>query len=274
MSDVAQLLESGRSRLGRWAAAALVVCALHAGGALALMSWEEAADDDDPAGALTVEMVPLPAVARVDTPKLAPGPEQQQARLTTEAAKPVVEEAAKDTPPLDSSPARDPEVALPKVQPEEKEKPPEQEEPREAAPQEQTPQQDADIPVSTAPPPVEAQHVAKSAPSPGQSASVARVQASWLKAMSRQIERHSRGRYPMTLKQRGVRGVAVVKLRVDRSGRVVSAEIAKSSGWPVLDEKALASIRSASPLPVPPDEISDPYLENFMEIGFGKEPDH
>jgi periplasmic protein TonB len=273
MSDVVQFLESRRSRLGRWAAAALIVCVLHAGGAaLALMYWQEVEDADDPAGALTVEMAPLPAVVPVDSPDVAHGPEQQQARLTHEAAKPVVEEVTKDIPPVEPSPAPEPEVALPKPRPEEKEQPREKEEPDEPTRRDQTPQQDADVPLTTAPPKVEAQPAPRSAPSPGQSASVARVQASWQKAVVRQLERHSRGRYPAAAERRGVQGVVMVRFRVDRAGHVVSSGIAKSSGSPVLDEEALAILKRASPLPVPPDEISDPFLDNFMPIAFGIKP--
>ena len=74
-----QLLESRRSRIGRWGGAAVIVCALHVGGAaLALMQWQED-DADDAAGALTVEMAPLPSAAPVDTPDLAHGPLTQGA---------------------------------------------------------------------------------------------------------------------------------------------------------------------------------------------------
>jgi protein TonB len=182
----------------------------------------------------------------------------------------VVEEVEEDIPPVPPSPAPEPELALPKPQLEEKETP--KEEARDPVAEKQRPQQDRQA-LATAPPHVDAEPAPRSAPSPGQSASLARVQARWEKAMFRQIERHSRGRYPVALERRGVRGVAVVKFRVDRSGRVVNAEIAKSSGWSVLDEKALANIRRASPLPAPPDEVADPYLEGFMQIGFGMKPD-
>jgi protein TonB len=59
---------------------------------------------------------------------------------------------------------------------------------------------------------------------------------------------------------------------VDRSGQVLSSEIAKSSGSPLLDEEALAVFKRASPLPFPPDEIPDAFLENFMPYGFGMKP--
>ena len=66
MAEVSQLLESRRLRFGRWAAAALIVCGLHVGGAaLAIMHWPADEDDDAAAGALSVEMAPLPAAMPV-----------------------------------------------------------------------------------------------------------------------------------------------------------------------------------------------------------------
>jgi periplasmic protein TonB len=273
MSDVAQLLESRRSRFGRWTAAALVVCALHVGGAgLALLYWEEVEDADDPAGgAPAVEMALLPAAAPVDTPDVAHGAEQQQAKLTTEAAKPVVEDVAKDVPPLDPSPARDAEVVLPKWQPEEKEKPPEQEEPRKTTPQERTPQQDEDIPITTAPQRVEGQKVAKAAPpSPVQSASVARAQHRWMNGLYSRLERFKR--YPGAASRRGIKGVSIVRFTVDRTGQLIASEVLQSSGSPILDEEALATIRRASPFPLPPGAIADEYLANDVPIWFGMKP--
>jgi len=272
MTDVFRLVESRRSRLGRWAVAAVVVCALHAGGAaLAMMLWHEDDESDEAAGPMTVDLAPLPAAVPVDSPILPFGPDQQDEKLTRQAAKPVVEEVEKDIPRVEPSPAPDPEVVLPKPQPEKKETPKE-EEPREAVAENERPQQDKEA-LATAPPRVDAQPAPASVLSPAQSASLARARARWENAMFRQIERYSRGQYSTELERRGVKGVAVLKFRVDRSGRLVSAEIAKSSGWPVLDEKALASIKRAKTLPVPPEQMEDRFLEGFMQLGFGMKPE-
>jgi protein TonB len=270
MTDVPRLLESRRLRLGRWAGAATVVCALHAGGvALALMSWQEE-DLDEAGGALTVEMAPLPAAVPVDSPDWAHGPEQEQAKLTHEAAKPVVEEVEKDIPRVDPSPAPEPEVALPKPQPEEEDKPKEQEEPKEAALQEPTPQQDADIPVETAPPRVEAQPSPGARIAPSQSASVGREQQRWMKGLVERLQRFKR--YPDEANRRGIKGVAVVRFTVDRTGQVVSSEVLQSSGSPILDEEALALVKRASPFPLPPGTVTDEYLANDFPIWFGMKP--
>jgi protein TonB len=266
MSAVSPLLESSHTRLGRWVGAALIAAGLHAGGlALALIHQHEDDAADDAAGALTVELAPLPAVTPVDSPDVAHGPEQQQAKLTPEASKRVVEKVQEDIPPVESSPAPEPEVVLPKPNPEEKEQPKE-EKAEEAAPEERTPQQDADIPVTTAPPRVEAQPAPSIASKQGQSALDSRVRKTWQKGLSRHLERHKR--YPETARRQRLTGSVTVRFILDREGQVTLVEVSESSGSPILDEEALATLKRASPMPVPPTEVTDAYLENFVRIDF------
>jgi protein TonB len=49
-----------------------------------------------------------------------------------------------------------------------------------------------------------------------------------------------------------LQAVIVVEATVDRSGQVVSSRVTRSPGIKSLDQKALASLKSASPLPAPP----------------------
>jgi protein TonB len=117
---------------------------------------------------------------------------------------------------------------------------------------------------------VDAQPAAASAPSPGESASLARLQASWQKALMDKLERNKR--YPAAASRNGVKGVAFVRFKVDRSGHIVSAEIARSSGSSVLDEEALDLLRRASPLPAPPGQLTEPMLDNLLPVWFGRKP--
>ena len=50
--------------------------------------------------------------------------------------------------------------------------------------------------------------------------------------------------------------------------RVTLAEIAESSGSPILDQEALATMKRASPWPAPPSEVPDRYLESSVRIDF------
>jgi protein TonB len=63
-----------------------------------------------------------------------------------------------------------------------------------------------------------------------------------------------------------------VRFTVDRRGQLIASEVLQSSGSPILDEEALATIRRASPFPLPPDAIADEYLANDVPIWFGMKP--
>jgi protein TonB len=265
MTAVAHHLESRRARIGRWVAAGLIVCALHVGGlAVAIMQQHEEESDDAVAGALTVELAPLPAPKPVDTPNVAHGPEQQVAKLTPEASKPVMQKVEEDIPPVDPSPAPQPEVALPKPKPEEKEQP--KEEAKEAAAEKHTPQQDADVPVTTAPLRVEAPLTARAAKSEGQAARIAQAQAAWQTALIRQLNRHKR--VPPGARGRRGQWVVVVAFTLDRTGKVVVSRVTKSSGLPVFDEEALDLLRRVT-FPPAPDKLPGATFEYSLPIKFG-----
>ncbi|MCW6509206.1 cell envelope integrity protein TolA [Lichenifustis flavocetrariae] len=53
----------------------------------------------------------------------------------------------------------------------------------------------------------------------------------------------------------GASGTARIAFSVDRSGRVLSATVAGSSGDGTLDQAAMALVRRASPVPAPPPEL-------------------
>jgi protein TonB len=264
MNSVSQHLESRRARIMRWGAAALVICGLHAGAlALALMQPpEQEQDADDVAGAMTVELAPLPAPAPVDSPDVAHGREiKEYSPPVPEASKKAEKKAEEDIPPIEPSPELEPEIALPKPQPKEKEEIKE-----EAQDVQQQPPREAKDDVTTAPPRVEAPPAPSAAAKSGQSLVAAQIQASWQRAVSKHLNRHKR--YPEAARRQRLHGSATVRFVLDRSGQVVLSEIIKSSGAPVLDEEALATVKRASPVPVPPSDVEDRYLENFVRIDF------
>ncbi len=245
----------------RWAGAAAVVCSLHVGGVmLALMYWPEE-EADDPAGAMTVELAPLPAAARVDTPNFAHGPLAPAVLPRQAASEKVQEEMVEDLPPVPPSRAPEPEIALLKPPPEEK-----TEEPRQAAPEKRRPSEAAEEKVAAAPPRVEAQPAP--AASQGQSAAIARLRARWYRGAFRHLERFKR--YPDAAVRRGQHGTVVVRFRVDRSGNVISSQIVKGSGEPLLDEEVFALLKRSSPFPLPPDQVPESDLVLVGTINFIK----
>ena len=157
MTLLSDLFEPPRAHVLRWAGAAAFVLAAHIGcTALALMHWQEDTSDDAAAGPVIVEMVPAPAVSRVDSPDVAHGPLMEEATLSPQPAKETKEEVEKETPPVDPSPlAPEPEVVLPVARPI-PEKKPEEEPPNEEVPKQQSADQTTAAPLTTAPPRVDA----------------------------------------------------------------------------------------------------------------------
>lgn len=62
--------------------------------------------------------------------------------------------------------------------------------------------------------------------------------------------------------------VATVGFSINRSGIVLDARIIKSSGNSDLDRAALVTIRSASPMPVPPDDLGGEQLHFVLPVNY------
>jgi TonB family protein len=55
---------------------------------------------------------------------------------------------------------------------------------------------------------------------------------------------------------------------INRAGDIVSAKVWKSSGNVVLDKAALAMVRQADPVPLPPASLTDQQLTLRQDIDF------
>ena len=53
----------------------------------------------------------------------------------------------------------------------------------------------------------------------------------------------------------GQEGVVAINFTIDAAGRVLSAGVSRSSGFPALDQAAVDTARRASPLPAPPASL-------------------
>lgn len=74
-------------------------------------------------------------------------------------------------------------------------------------------------------------------------------------------------RYPAAARARREQGVAMVRFGMDRSGRLLSAALVRSSGSAALDKSALETLRRANPLPAIPRDRPAP-LELTVPIEF------
>ncbi len=63
--------------------------------------------------------------------------------------------------------------------------------------------------------------------------------------------------YPRLARERGIQGVVHVRFKLGPSGDVERAEIAKSSGYDILDSASLKTVYRASPMP---------YVNGWMEV--------
>lgn len=66
----------------------------------------------------------------------------------------------------------------------------------------------------------------------------------------------------------GGAGIATVAFKIDRSGKVMSAQVVNSSGNKVLDGEAVALTQRASPVPPPPADVTGAALYLKVPIRF------
>lgn len=75
--------------------------------------------------------------------------------------------------------------------------------------------------------------------------------------------------YPPAAQSRGLEGQALVSLRIARDGSVQALTIRRSSGEPLLDDSALATVRRAAPLPPLPAGLPEAALDVNVPLSFG-----
>jgi TonB family protein len=68
----------------------------------------------------------------------------------------------------------------------------------------------------------------------------------------------------------GKDGQATVAFRIDRTGKLMSSNIASGAGFPALDKAALEMVRNAQPFPPAPPDVADADLKLVAPINFAK----
>ena len=92
------------------------------------------------------------------------------------------------------------------------------------------------------------------------------IQRDYMAQLSVWINRHKR--YPRQAQRRGQEGTVKLRFAMNRSGQLLSSEVLGSSGYPVLDQAALAMLKRAAPLPPIPGELARQRLEVILPIAF------
>ena len=93
-----------------------------------------------------------------------------------------------------------------------------------------------------------------------------RVEPSWQTALVRHLQQYKR--YPGDAQSRGEEGVVQLSFTVDRTGHVLSREIARSSGHRELDNEVMSMIERAQPLPPFPASMPQAKLDLTVPIRF------
>ena len=93
-------------------------------------------------------------------------------------------------------------------------------------------------------------------PGGGVSAGFGRGGIDWRQLLRQRIERAKR--YPALARRLGMEGTVHVEFRIARDGSVEGVKVAKSSGYPLLDEASVQAIKRAVPLPIVPGKIRVP----------------
>ena len=75
-------------------------------------------------------------------------------------------------------------------------------------------------------------------------------------------------RYPTERSQKGAE--ILIAMTLDRTGRILSANIAKSSGDDAFDHAAIVMVERASPVPPPPPLVADEGLDFSLPVIFKK----
>jgi len=280
-----------RSSAWRWILAAAVVVIIHAGIAFWLISRVEAPNQaGEPEAAVMIELPPMAVSQPAPAVEVPPGPQMREAEPEVEPPPPppepeLVQPEATPVPELPPEPKADavliapekpapeppkiapkPKVeAKPRVEPKpkvERQRQVEKETPKAQLKREPGPRASR----TSAPP-------RQSAGAPGQNAAqAARGSAgsssmsasAWQGLVSARV--NSNTRYPSTAQ--GATGASSVSFSIDRSGRLISAGLSRSSGSSALDAEAVATVRRSSPFPPPPAEIPGGRFNFTKTINF------
>jgi protein TonB len=158
-------------------------------------------------------------------------------------------------PPPEPIPPPKPVVTLPKPPPKPKPQPKPRPRPIEPPP--------PALPAPPLPPPPRVTPVQPPGPPP---AAIAASRHTWQSQLSRWLEQHKR--YPRQAQEQGQQGTPLLAFSVDRQGRVLSFRLARSSGFPLLDEEVLALIQRSQPLPPPPPEVPGARFDIVVPVSF------
>jgi len=88
----------------------------------------------------------------------------------------------------------------------------------------------------------------------------------WQKAVVVKISKAKT--YPPQARRQKVTGEVHIRFTLDSYGHVLTAEVATSSGWPVLDQAALRTIKNIGKMPTPPSHLGQEQLSLMIPLRY------
>ncbi|MDR6433373.1 energy transducer TonB [Brucella pseudogrignonensis] len=258
---------SRAAEIALWVGAGLIVLSVHIGTAMWLLREPEMlAADNTPPAAIMIELADTPEAAMTEENEISPDQETSDASAPAEKVEepidePIEQEVGEDEPELVEQ--EEPEQELTQLEnvqvplPVAKPKPPE---PKKEIVKEEKPVKKRQKQQVASKQAVQAQaqvtqsnrNAARQTASGLFASSV--TPARWQSRLMAHLER--RKKYPSGAKSRREEGVVYVRFRIDDAGKVLSASLARSSGWPELDNEVLSLVQRASPVPAPPPGVN------------------
>lgn len=240
-----------QSRPGSWRGALLASLALH--GVLAGLMMIDWRFDDSPSAlpppaAMTVELAIMPEAASAPPEVSAPGPKQVEA---TPQTAPAPTPMKIDPPPLMNA-ALKPDFVIPAKS--------------QARPAE-TKVVANEAHETTAPQTVAPQKNKSQAPVEGENvAPPSDAEQTWEERIAARLARSKR--YPPGAQRAGQQDTVLLRLVVDRKGRLLEAVVKQSVGFAQLDAETLELARRAGPYPAPPDSVRGDRIARIFAIDY------
>jgi periplasmic protein TonB len=243
-----------------WIAAVVAAVALHVGCVALAFEYLQPDYDDDAVGTLAIEIGIEWSSARLEPTELPPGPEAD----ASVASPAVVEQQAvaekTELPKAVATETEDPERLVAPVEAKDV-----KEDSRIDTVQ-SVPSIESVASEATAAPRAEtAKEAPRSVtPAPGLGDNAQRVRVTWQKELAAHLAKFKRFPADGSLRTAEI----VMSFELDRMGHVVSASIVRGSGEASFDEAALAMMRRADPVPVPPPRVADDGLVFTLPVVF------
>lgn len=278
-SDFGEVLTASKAD-GFWSRAwAPVLSFVLHGGAVAAVLWALQEPVQPPANTA----MPMIAMEFVAPPAPAPAPATPEVTAEPSVAEPMTEvielpsDVVTDVPPVVEStvaevpmpppPAPKPKSKIEqKPEPKQQAKPTAKPQPAKTQPAQMAASEEAAVAVpSAAPGPSAAAPQQAVAPVVVPKAEIA-PPADYVGLLRQQLERNKV--YPRNAQQRRQQGSAMLRIAINRGGRVLSYRIEQSSGYELLDREVAAMVQRASPLPPIPAGLDIDRLEVVVPVEF------